>query len=83
MAADYSLEAEPETLERPILAESFESILGASGGETAGGLLVRRDAFLVETDKQNERSCSNPAQNAKETAPLRVVTLTVLLRAVH
>ena len=54
MAAEYATDGEVETFDGAVLAEGLEGILGASGRESAAGLLERGYADLIESDKNNK-----------------------------
>lgn len=68
VASQYSLETEPESLERSVFAESLQGILGACGSETAGRRLQRRYAEPVELDQQDERCGKHLAEHVREAA---------------
>ena len=56
MAAEYPLEAQPESLQRTVFAESLEGVLAACRGEAATACEFERgEAYLIETDEENER----------------------------
>lgn len=59
VAAQKPSYREVEPLERPVLSECFKRILGACGGESAGGRFQRADADLIESDQHDEREYSN------------------------
>ncbi len=54
MAFQDSAEGKVEAFERAVLAESFEGVLRASGGEAAAWGLERGDADLVEAYQEDE-----------------------------
>ncbi len=55
MAAEDSSYCQVKAFERAMLPESLKCVLRTCGGESAARLLERRDAYLVESDQQDER----------------------------
>lgn len=55
MTAEKPADSEVETFERSVLFECFEGVLGTGRSESAGRLLERRYADLVETYQKDER----------------------------
>ena len=54
MAAEDAADGEVETFDGAVLAEGLEGILGASGRESAAGLLERGYADLIESYQKYE-----------------------------
>ena len=54
MAAEKTADSEIKALERTVLAESLEGVLGAGGRETARRRRERADAHLIELDQEDE-----------------------------
>ena len=55
VTAENPADGQVETLEGTMLAECFQSVLGASRGESACRRLERGNAHLIESDQENER----------------------------
>ena len=56
VAAEDAADGEIETLEDAVLQNGFNGILGAGGGEAAGGRCQRGDESLIETDGEDEET---------------------------
>ena len=54
MAAEDAADGEIEALERTMLSECLEGVLGTGGGEPAGRRGKRTDARLIELDQEYE-----------------------------
>ena len=66
MAAQQSAHSKIQSLERPVLAESLQSILRTGRSESAGGRLEWRDAQLIEPYQKYERRNSHLPQGRFE-----------------
>lgn len=54
MTAEDSPYGQVKAFERAMLPERFKCVLRTCGGESAARLLERRDAYLIESDQQDE-----------------------------
>ena len=55
VAAENSADGKIQPLERSVLAEGLQGILGTSGRKTAAGWRERADAHLIELDQEHKR----------------------------
>lgn len=54
MTPDNPFESQPTTFDRSIFAQCLKGILGAGGGESAGGRGERGNAELIKSDQKDE-----------------------------
>lgn len=67
MASEDAAQGQIEALERAMLSECLQGVLGTCRGETTGrAALQRRQTYLIETDQEDERSNGNLLQNRLE-----------------
>ena len=69
MAFGEPAQGEPETLDGPVFAQSFECVLRACGGKPARRGREGRDAELVEPHEKDQREGADPFTDVQRPFP--------------